>query len=406
MISRAHQIGQPPEETAAEVPAPIVFGAPLIGLEEIAEVVDTLRSGWLGTGPKTERFEHEFADYVGTRFAVATNSCTAGLHLALDALGIGPGDEVVTSALTFVATANAIEHVGARPVFVDVRRDDGNIDPAAAARAIGPRTAAIVPVHYAGVLADVAAIRAAAGDLPVIADAAHAVEGRTAGGDSSAGAGATCAAYSFYATKNLVTAEGGMLVTDDARIADLARVRRLHGLDFDAWDRYAGRGGRGYDVVHPGFKYNMTDLQASLGIHQLARIERSLARRAVIWERYNQAFTALDGVELPAVSRAPDAQGRHSRHLYTLWIDWEALDIDRGAFVARMAELGVGTGWHFPSVHLHTYYRDRYGFAPGAFPVAEEIAARTVSLPLSAGLTDGQVERVVAAVMSAVGGGR
>ncbi len=384
---------------------PVVFGAPLIGEEEIAEIVDTLRSGWLGTGPKTRAFELDFANYVDTRFAVGTNSCTAALHLALDALGVGPGDEVITTALTFVATANVIEHCRAKPVLVDVRPDDGNLDPDQVAAAVTSRTAAVIPVHDAGALADVAGIRARVGDMPIVVDAAHAVEGRSADGETSAGAGATAAAYSFYATKNLVTAEGGMLVTDDERIASVARVRRLHGLDLDSWNRFEGRGSRPYELPAPGFKYNMTDLQASLGIHQLRRIEAGLVRRGEIWDRYNEAFGDLDGVAVPPVSLTREAHGRHSLHLYTLWLDWPRLGIDRPAFVERMRDAGVGIGWHFPPLHLHAFYREKYGFRPGDFPIAEAISDRTVSLPLSAALDDHAVERVIAAVLRAVTGG-
>jgi dTDP-4-amino-4,6-dideoxygalactose transaminase len=377
--------------------APIVFGAPLIGDDDILEVVDTLRSGWIGTGPKTARFEQEFAHFVGARYAVATNSCTAAMHLALKALGVGPGDEVITSPMTFVATLNAIEHCGATPVLADVRADDGTIDPDAVARRVTARTSAIIPVHYAGRVAAVPEIRRNHPDIPVLVDAAHAVEARYADGSSSA-AGATCTAYSFYVTKNLTTGEGGMLVTDDEALAADARIRRLHGLDHDAWKRYANGALGSYDLEFPGFKYNMTDIQAALGIHQLRRLLASRARRRAIWERYNEAFANVPGVTIPPAAMAPEDGAWHALHLYALWIDWKEAGVTRAEFVARMRGLGVGTGWHFPAVHLQRYYREHYGYAPGSYPVAESIGRRTISLPMSPALNDEQVDRVIAAV--------
>ncbi len=383
----------------------IVFGAPAIGEEEIAEVVDTLRSGWIGTGPKTKRFEIRFAAFVRSQFAIATNSCTAALHLALNALDVRPGDEVITSPLTFVATANVIEHCGAVPVFADVRPHDGTVDPDAVASHVTSRTKAIVPVHYAGALAAVAELRAQHPGLPIVVDAAHAIEARYPNGARSAGNGAICAAYSFYVTKNLVTGEGGMLVTDDEEIAERARIQSLHGLDNDAWKRYSsGRYGT-YELRCPGWKYNMTDVQASLGLHQLARLEEALERRTEIWALYNQAFANLPGVTIPPIAVEPDADGgRHAKHLYTLWLDWDALGMDRGQFVRALYDRGVGTGWHFRALHLHRYYRERYGYDVGSFPVAERIADRTVSIPLSTALTDEQVDRVIAAVTAVVRG--
>ena len=391
-----------PATVDPELAEPIIFGAPSIGEEEIEEIVQTLRSGWLGTGSKTKRFEFQFASFVGSRFAVATNSCTAALHLALLAHGVGPGDEVVTSPLTFVATANVIEHCGAVPVFADVRESDGNIDPADVARRVSPRTKAIVPVHYTGAVSDVPTLRRQHPELPIVVDAAHAVEARYPDGTGSARGGASCAAYSFYVTKNLTTGEGGMLVTDDPEIAAEARIRSLHGLDNDAWKRYSSGHYGSYEVVCPGFKYNMTDLQASLGLHQLARLESSHARRRAIWERYTEAFADLEAVRIPPVALEPDRRGRHARHLYTLWFDWEALGLQREDVVDALADHGVGIGWHFRAVHLQRYYRERYGYEQGAYPVAERIAEQTISIPLSTALSDEQVDRVIGAVTSVV----
>lgn len=381
---------------------PIVFGAPRIESPEIEEVVDTLRSGWLGTGPKTRQFEHQFSDYVDAAYAVATNSGTAAMHLALDALEIGPGDEVITTPLTFAATANVIEHTGARPVFADVRPEDGNIDPAAVAAAVTDRTRAIMPVHYAGAVADVPALRRDFADIPLVVDAAHAIESEYPDGMSSAAGGATAVAYSFYVTKNLVTGEGGMLATDDEEVARRARVRGLHGLDRDAWKRYSTSGTGIYRVEYPGYKYNMTDIQASLGIHQLARIEKYHERRRQVWAIYNDAFSELPGIDLLPVSLRPDDSGRHARHLYTVLCDWLELGIDRITLVERLREAGIGTGWHFPALHLEPWYSERYGFKPGMFPVAESIANRTLSLPLSAALHDSEVERVASVFSSIV----
>jgi dTDP-4-amino-4,6-dideoxygalactose transaminase len=380
---------------------PIIFGAPLIGEAEIQEVVDTLRSGWIGAGPKTTGFEHDFAGYLGARYAVATNSCTAALHLALKALGIGAGDEVITTPMTFAATANVIEHCGATPVFADVQLSDGNIDPAEVQRHITERTRAIIPVHYSGRVADVPALRRNHPHVPIIADAAHAVEAQYADGSSSAAGGATCATYSFYVTKNLTTGEGGMLVTEDESLAADAMIRRLHGLDNDAWKRYVSGSFGHYELEFPGYKYNMTDIQASLGIHQLRRVDESHARRCEIWERYNQAFVGLPGVTIPVASLEADTGPRHARHLYALWIDWEEAGLTRGEFVGALRDRGIGTGWHFPALHLLRYYRDTYGYQPGSYPVAESIADRTVSVPLSPALSDEQVERVVDAVRGA-----
>jgi dTDP-4-amino-4,6-dideoxygalactose transaminase len=394
----------PVERSLPPVPPPtsdfILFGAPYIGEEEIKDVVDTLRSGWLGTGPKTRQFELQFAAYVQTKFAVGTNSGTAALHLALDALGVGPGDEVITTPLTFVATANVIEHCGATPVFADVRDEDGNIDPEQVIRRATHRTKAILPVHYAGALADVVALREAFPKTPIVVDAAHAVEARI-GQRTSAGGGATATAYSFYVTKNLATGEGGMLATDNAHLSEIAACRRLHGLDNDAWTRYSSGSYGDYELVYPGFKYNMTDLHASLGIHQLARLEEAQARRIEIWNRYNEAFEDVPGVHiLPTALLAHGAE--HSRHLYTLLFAWDDLGMSRDRLVSELNKVGIGTGWHFHPVHLHRFYREKYGYREGDFPVAEDIGHRTVSLPLSPVLSDVDVDRVIASVQAVV----
>jgi dTDP-4-amino-4,6-dideoxygalactose transaminase len=377
----------------------LVFGAPLIGEAEIAEVVDTLRSGWIGFGPKCLRLEREFAGYVGAAQAVSLGSCTAGLHLALVVAGVGPGDEVITTPLTFAATANVIEHVGARPVFVDVEEASQNISPSAIEAAITPRTKAIIPVHMAGRPCDMDAIGALAErhGLTVIEDAAHAVEGAWNG--RKIGSISRFTVFSFYATKNLTTAEGGMLTTADAAGAERIRTLRLHGISKDAWKRYSAAGFTPYETIEPGYKYNLTDLQASLGLHQLARIEENLGVRERLWRFYDAAFADLEAVETPAPC-APEE--RHARHLYTLLLRPQRLRIDRQRFIEALQAENIGAGIHFVPVHLHAYYREKYGYRPGDFPQAEQVGARTVSLPLSAKLTERDAQDVADAVRKVV----
>lgn len=374
----------------------LVFGAPAIGEAEIAEVVATLRSGWLGTGPKVARFEAEFRDYVGSRHAVALNSGTAGLHLALVAIGIGPGDEVITSPLTFSATANAIVHAGATPVFADVDAQTMNIKPEAVVQAVTPRTRAILPVHFAGRPCDMDPIATVARGhgLHIVEDAAHATEGKYRG--RSVGTLGDLAAFSFYVTKNLVTGEGGMVTTDSAARAAEIRIRSLHGISRDAWTRYSADDDRSYDTLYPGYKYNMTDLQAALGIHQLARLEVNLQVRQRHWRRYDEAFRNHPCLTTPAPA---DPRDRHGRHLYTVLLDPDRAKMSRGEFIARLKAENVGTGIHFTPVHLHSYYAKTFSFTRGQFPTAEFIGDRTVSLPLSATLTDEDVEDVIAAIL-------
>ena len=390
--------------TATEVPAAeggtpvrasfLVFGKPLVGAEEIAEVEDTLRSGWLGRGPKTERFERDFAAYIGARHAIALNSGTAGLHLALNALGIGPGDEVLTTPLTFAATANSVTHVGATPIFVDVDRRTGNIDPAALERSITPYSRAIIVVHLYGRACNMRAIHdiASAHKLPVIEDAAHAVEMRYDG--LAPGRLGDIAVFSFYVTKNMTTGEGGMLVTDDDEIEEKVRVRSLHGLSRDAWKRYSSDGFKTYETMYPGFKYNMTDIQASLGMHQLRRIEANLTVRDAHWRTYAQAFTGVTALRTPC----EDDSSRHARHLFTIELNLERLRISRDGFVDALKAENIGAGVHFTPLHTHAYYREYFAGREWDLPNAEYIGERTVSLPLSAALTKDDVLDVVAAV--------
>lgn len=372
----------------------LVFGSPLIGEEEINEVVDTLRSGWLGTGPKVQKFERMFQEYTGAKHAMALNSCTAGLHLALIVAGLRPGDEVITTPMTFCATANVVLHAGGRPVFADVDRRTMNIDPQRIEDAITPRTRAIVPVHFAGRPCDMDAIMdiARRHDLMVIEDAAHCIEGRYKGKKVGSIGDMTC--FSFYVTKNIVTGEGGMVTTNRDVWADRVKMYGLHGMNKDAWKRYSDEGFKHYQVIYPGFKYNMMDIQAAIGIHQLRRVEALLARRETVWETYNRAFADLP-VWLPEAAE-PDT--RHARHLYTLLLDVERTGVGRDEFQKRLHARNIGTGIHFVSLHLHEYYRKTFGFKPEDFPNARWISERTLSLPLSAKLNEDDVRDVIAAV--------
>jgi dTDP-4-amino-4,6-dideoxygalactose transaminase len=377
----------------------LVFGAPFIEEAEIAEVVDTLRSGWIGTGPKVARFEDLFRRYIGAEHAIAVSSCTAALHLCLVAAGVGPGSEVITTAMTFVATANAVVHAGAVPILTDCDRRTGLMDPERVEAAITPRTRAIIPVHLHGrpCAADAIMEIAARHGLVVIEDAAHATEARHRG--RKIGAIGHMTAFSFYVTKNMTTGEGGMVTTADPSLAESIRRYGLHGLSHDAWARFADASRRHYTAAVAGFKYNMTDLQAALGIHQLAKIERGLERRNEIWRRYDEAFARLP-VELPPPA---EPETVHARHLYALGIDRAGAGIDRDAFMDRLRALGIGSGVHFVGVHRQPYYARRFGHRPEDFPNATWIGERTISLPLSAGLTDADVEAVIAGVSRVLG---
>ncbi len=378
----------------------LVFGSPAIEDAEIAEVVATLRSGWIGTGPRVARFEGMFREYVGARYAIALNSCTAALHLSMVVSGVGPGDEVITTPMTFCATANAIVHTGARPVFVDIERESFNIDPDQIKRAITPRTKAILPVHFAGRPCQMERIEALARchRLLLVEDAAHAIESLYRGRKVGTIGDLTC--FSFYVTKNVVTAEGGMVTTDDAELAAKIKMYGLHGMSKDAWKRFSDEGFKHYQVVFPGFKYNMTDLQAALGIHQLTRIDQNAKRREKIWKRYDQAFA-----DLPVVTPTPIQEDTvHSRHLYTLLVKTEEIGKTRDQVLNDLVRLNIGTGVHYTALHLHPYYRQAFGHKEGDFPNAEYIGERTLSLPLSAKLTDQDVEDVIEAVRRVTAG--
>jgi len=362
----------------------LIFGEPLIEKEEIDEVVDTLKSGWIGTGAKVRKFEQDFAAYKGVPDALAVNSCTSALHLCLESLNLLPHHEVIVPTMTFSATAEAVLYTGAHLVLVDCDKN-GNIDPKDVWKKISPYTKAIVVVHYTGRPVDMDSIMQIAEKygLWVIEDCAHAIEteykGRKAGTIGDFGC------FSFYATKNVTTAEGGMVISSKF-ILDNMRITSLHGMSKDAWRR-KGKEFQHYQITKLGFKYNMTDIQASLGIHQLARVERNWKRRQEIWNKYNEAFEKLEKVETPA----PVENGRHAYHLYTILVP------NRKIFIEKMLEMNIGVGIHYRALHLHPFYK-RFGYKQWDFPNASRISAMTVSLPLSPKMTDKDVDDVIEAV--------
>jgi dTDP-4-amino-4,6-dideoxygalactose transaminase len=380
-----------PEAAHAPARAFVPLARPDLGPDEIAAVLEVLESGWLTTGPRVATFEEAFAARVGAAEGVAVNSCTAGLHLSLLASGVTAGDEVVTSPLTFCATANTVVHCGARPVFADVDPETGTLDPAHAAAAITARTRVVLPVHYAGRPATPLAFRALADahGLGLIEDAAHAVDARVDGRAIGAIADYTC--FSFYATKNLSTCEGGMVTLGSSDRAAWMRMAALHGLSRDAWTRYAPGAPAQYDVVLAGFKYNMTDLQAALGLAQLARLDAMQQRRERLWRRYDEALA-----DLPLVLPAPVPVGwRHARHLYAVLVEPERCGWRRDDLQAALAAAGIGTSVHFRALHLHPYYADRYQLERGMFPHAEFLSDHTLSLPLWSGMAMEEVDHVV-----------
>jgi dTDP-4-amino-4,6-dideoxygalactose transaminase len=381
------------------------FSPPMIGEEEIEEVVATLRGGWITTGERAHRFETRFRDYVGAPAALAVNSATSAMHLALAALGIGPGDAVISTTMTFVSTIHVIEHQGSTPVIVDVERDTLNIDPAAVEAAIRshPNVKAILPVHLYGHPADMNPIYelATRHGLAVIEDAAHALparyRGRMVGAPAPGFDGQNLVAFSFYATKNLTTGEGGML-TGPQELIDSARVWSLHGMSRDAYKRYTSEGSWWYDVVEAGFKYNMPDVQAAIGLRQLDRLDRMQRRRAAIVEQYDEAFGEIEEVEKPTVR----AEVESARHIYPLRLRLDRLSIDRASFIDELRKLKIGASVHFIPVHAHTFYRDRYRMRPDQFPVAQREYERLVSLPLSPAHSHSDISDVIEAVMDIV----
>lgn len=373
----------------------LVFGQPTISEEEIQEVADVLRSGWIGMGSRTLEFERMFADYVGAEHAVAVGSCTAALHLSLLGLDIGPGDEVITSSLTFAATVNAILATGARPVVVDVDRETMNIGPDRVRAALTPCTKAVMPVHFGGLPCDLAGLREVAEErgLHIVEDAAHAIgavyEGQRIGGHGNP----TC--FSFYPNKNITTGEGGMITTADAGLAERLRVLRLHGLSSDAWKRYESRDLIVSVVTEMGFKYNMTDIQAALGVGQLGRLETFLEHRERIAAVYDERFT-----DLPIDRQTRSTADRHGLHLYVILLRLEELTASRNEIVRALRAENIGVAMHYAPIHAHPFYEEELDVSGGDYPNAEWISERTVTLPMGPSMDDGDVQDVVTAVRS------
>lgn len=376
----------------------LVFGAPKIEDAEIQEVVASLRSGWLGTGPKVARFEEDFRHYKGADYAVAVNSCTAALHLSLLAAGLKPGDEVITTAMTFCATVNAIIHAGLTPVLADIEPATMNIDPEQLEAKITPKTRAILPVHFAGRSCNMDAVCdiAKRHNLKIIEDCAHAIEAEYHGRKTGTFGDFGC--FSFYVTKNIVTGEGGMVLTHNEEDAARIKTLALHGMTKDAWNRFSDEGYKHYHVTECGFKYNMMDLQAAIGIHQLRRVEKYWQRRQEIWQRYNEAFADLSIVR-PAES---EPATRHAYHLYTILVDENKCGISRDAFLNAMTAENIGVGVHYLSIPEHPYYQQRFGWRLADYPNATLVGRQTVSLPLSAKLTDENLEDVLQGVRKAI----
>ena len=372
----------------------IPFARPDITEAEIEAVSDAMRSGWITTAARTKQFEAEFAARVGAAHGVAVNSCTAAMHLALEALGVQADDEVIVPTLTFAATAEVVRYMGARPVLVDIRADDQNIDVGAVEQCLTERTRVIIPVHFGGQACDMYALMdlARAKGIRVVEDAAHAFpsfhDGRAIGGIGDV----TC--FSFYATKTITTGEGGMATTDDDGWAERMRIMSLHGISKDAWKRYTAEGSWYYEIVAPGFKYNMTDVAAAMGLEQLKRADEMLARRREIARAFQAALDGNDALETLAVNGFDD----HAWHLFVVRLREGVLDIDRAAFIEALRERGVGASVHFIPLHLHPYYRETYGHAPEDLPVALDCYQRSLSLPIYSVMTDHEVARVMDAV--------
>jgi dTDP-4-amino-4,6-dideoxygalactose transaminase len=378
------------------------FALPDIGEAEIAEVVETLRSGWITTGARTRQFEADFAAYTGAKHTLAVNSCTAALHLALDAVGVKRDDEVLVPTVTFAATAEVVRYLDAKPVLVDCRADDLTLDVDRAAAAVTPRTKAIIPVHYSGTPCDMDAIMALAKrhGLAVIEDAAHALPTEYKGRKVGTIGDITC--FSFYATKTVTTGEGGMVTTANDAWADRMRVMCLHGISKDAWKRYTASGSWYYEIQAPGYKYNLTDIASAIGIHQLRRCEEMWRRRRELAMYYREAFGQFEELELPA--ERPGT--RHAWHLFPIRLRLEKLTLNRAAFMDGLREAGIGASVHFIPLHLHPYYRDTYGCKPQDCPVAAREYERLVSLPLYSKMTDAEARRVVVAVSGLLARGR
>lgn len=374
------------------------FFKPQIGDAEISEVVETLKSGWLTTGPRTKRFEEEFADFVGAKYAIAVNSATAALHLGLDAVGVQAGDEVLVPTYTFAATAEVVLYFGATPVLVDCAPGEFNLDLEQLESLITRRTRAIIPVDIAGEAPDMDLLMeiAARHNLKVVEDAAHSIPAKYKG--RWVGTLADLTAFSFYANKNITTGEGGMLTTDNEEYADRARIMSLHGISKDAWKRYSSTGSWYYEILQPGFKYNMTDIAAALGLHQLGRCFEMQQRREAIVEQYDAAFGTMPELEIPP--RSPYSQS--AWHLYLLRLNLDALKIDRNDFLDQLKAANIGFSVHYIPLHMHPYYREKFDYRPDSFPVAALNYRRVITLPLYPAMSDQDVRDVIEGVQGIV----
>ncbi len=375
----------------------IPFCRPTIEEEEIASVVESLKSGWITTGPKVQAFEKIFRDRLNVPHALAANSGTAALHVLLAAMNVGPGDEVISTSLTWPSTFNDVELLGAKSVFADVLPGTLLMDPADVKRRVTKRTKAVIPVHYAGAPADLDAVAAAAPGVPIVEDAAHAVG--TAYKGVEIGAAKHAAVFSFHPIKNVTTGEGGIVTTRSDELAAQMKILRFHGVNKDSQSRYAKAASPRYEVLRPGYKYNMLDLQAALGIEQMKKLDRFNRTRTELAMRYHAAFADVPEVRVP---ESPKYAHVHAWHLYVVQVEIDGLTIDRDAFMAKMGELGVGVGLHFTATHLHKYYREKYGMKAGDLPVTEAACERIVSLPIYPRLTHAEQDRVVAAVKKVV----
>jgi dTDP-4-amino-4,6-dideoxygalactose transaminase len=372
----------------------LVFGSPQILETEIEEVVATLRSGWIGTGPKVAQFEKNIAEYVKAKYTAAVYSCTAALHLSLIAIGLKRDDEVIVPSMTFAATANSVIHAGGHPVLADVDRETMCLTAKEIEKHITPKTRAVIPVHFAGRACGMNEILELTRkhNIFVIEDCAHAIETLYQG--AHAGTLGDFGAFSFYVTKNVVMGEGGMITTSNLEWIKRIKTLALHGLNADAWKRFSDEGFKHYEVIEPGFKYNMMDLQAAIGLHQLARVEENLIRRKEIWHQYDAAFS-----DLPVFLPLPEEpETRHARHLYTLMLDIDWLAASRDEIQLALHCQRIGTGIHYRALHLHKYYRETFGYQISDFPNAKWISDRTISLPLSPKLTDSDINDVIFAV--------
>lgn len=374
------------------------FALPDMDQREVNAIAEVVQSGWVTTGPKTKEFEERFARAVGARHGVAVNSCTAAMHLALEAVGLRSGDEVITSPYTFAATAEVVRYFNARPVFVDVDATTLNLSVEGLENAITPKTRALIPVHYAGLAADMDPILSVSRQhrLRVVEDAAHAFPSTYYGRPVGSIGDLTC--FSFYATKAITTGEGGMVTTDNADFADRCRVMSLHGISKDAWKRYTAKGSWYYEIIAPGYKYNMTDIAAAMGLVQLEKAEKMRQRREMIAERYHSAFRGRAELQIP--TGQPDCQ--HSWHIYALRLNENHLQIDRARFVQELKKRSIGASVHFIPLHCHPYYRETYGYRPEDFPVAWREYRREVSLPIYSRMTDQDIDDVISAVLEIV----